>query len=61
MEIHVQKIKEHKIGGFPTSREHPVNFEYMRRSNRLCEIVDGKPVFPIDKSFIDKQLKIETW
>lgn len=36
-EVHVQKIKEHKLAGFPTDRNNPVLLKYNRRSGRFLE------------------------
>ena len=36
-EIHVQKIKEHKLAGVPTDRDGPVVLRFDRRTNRYYE------------------------
>lgn len=39
-EIHVQKIKEHKLAGIPTDRNNPVLLKFDRRSGRFLERQD---------------------
>ena len=39
-EMHVQKIKEHKLAGIPTDRNNPILLNFNRRSGRLYERAD---------------------
>ncbi len=36
-EVHVQKVKSHKLVGIPTQREQPVILEYQRKSGRYIQ------------------------
>lgn len=39
-EVHIQKIKEHKLAGIPTDRNNPVILKFERRSGRFYERED---------------------
>lgn len=39
-EVHIQKIKEHKLAGIPTDRNNPVLLKFDRRSGRFLEKKD---------------------
>lgn len=64
LEIHVQKNKEQKIAGLPTSRNNPVLMEFTRKSGRFLERESDDELspynyFPISNGFSKDTTDIE--
>jgi twinkle protein len=57
-EIHVQKVKEHKLVGIPTPDNDPILMQLKRRTGRFEEEIEGKWTSPLD-GFIQNILNIK--